>query len=385
MNKLESTLEQMSPKRADQLQFFRFISFFFIFILHANAYNIFGIVSANTAAMAVSFFFILSGFTTAYSHYGDECSKPSCSSIIKYIRKKLSKMYPLYLWTLLYAVIYSGIPMQIATWNFEDNTELWQLLRNLFLVQSWKGSNYFAFNGVGWFLSSVMFLYILVPPALYVLDSVRRCKHPYIIYTGIFIALIAMVTGYSYCIRNLNTEFWGYVFPPARMGEFFAGMVLAQFVRGLEPKLYSIKLNNSLVLVLGTILELCVLFYWFGVTYRFPTGGWKYRIVQWLLPNFIVLFTFSFGVGLLSSLFRRKFLVRLGDISFECFLLHPLLIFSGIENISKRGSLFAILLMLICIILLADLIHGRSRITAKSPQKIEQLIHEDLPVHPGKS
>lgn len=50
------------------------------------------------------------------------------------------------------------------------------------------------------------------------------------------------------------------------------------------------------------------------------------KIVHWLLPNCMLIVTFAFGKGLLSKLFRNKWLVYLGDICFECFMIHVVLI-----------------------------------------------------------
>ena len=77
--------------------------------------------------------------------------------------------------------------------------------------------------------------------------------------------------------------------------------------------------------ILFTILEFLGIFSWI-VSLFLPSAAWTDNIVKWLLPNFALIGIFAFGKGYISSLLRWKTFVRLGDISFECFLVHYIVI-----------------------------------------------------------
>ena len=360
MDSIQGTIQatpKYRPKRLSNLQFLRFIAFFFILFLHAQEYNCIGFPVSNGAALAVAFFFMLSGFVTAYAHYGKEV-KPTISNISSYIWKKLKKVYPLYLFTLLYTVMYTTIPGQITYWDFDEPDIFIQFIRCLFLMQSWKTTNYFDFNGVAWFLSSIFLAYFFALPALWAISKIREKKHHTGYFLGILCSLLFITISYCYLIRNNpNEAYWGYIFPPARLGEFFIGMILAELCVGITQKVSTPKIYTSL---LFTGLEIAALTFWVGICFLYKDFDWKYRIVEWLLPNMFLLFVFSFNMGYISKVFSKNPFKFLGDISFECFLLHPLMISGGLGGISKRGSVFMIGLILLRTVFLASIIHKKN-------------------------
>ena len=77
---------------------------------------------------------------------------------------------------------------------------------NLCLLQSWigKSSIYFSYNGVAWFLSTMMFLY-LVAPYLYRFFKTKNCWISLCI-----VYLIMIVLGYF--IGGYNYEYTTYIF-----------------------------------------------------------------------------------------------------------------------------------------------------------------------------
>ena len=85
--------------------------------------------------------------------------------------------------------------------------------------------------------------------------------------------------------------------------------------------------------------------------------------VRWLLPNIFVLLVFAFGGGLFSGLFRLKWLKRLGDLSFECFLTHKMIITlyycANIGGESKLSNLFRLVFVFGTTVLLALLLNKK--------------------------
>lgn len=69
--------------------------------------------------------------------------------------------------------------------------------------------------------------------------------------------------------------------------------------------------------------------------------------------------------GYISKIFCHHFLLRLGDISFECFLLHQLVLkiyasVTGVGAISKLGNLFSASFCLFVTIIFAMMLSDKS-------------------------
>ena len=82
----------------------------------------------------------------------------------------------------------------------------------------------------------------------------------------------------------------------------------------------------------------------------------------WILPNAAVLIAFSFGKGMLSRFFSSKPLVRIGDVTFECYLIHSLIIpmygkFNKFDTSYTLGSLFSLAFCLLLTYAIAFYVH----------------------------
>ena len=352
--------------RANQLQFLRFLAFLLIFFFFfGSIYPLSWLPGNNGAAYAVSFFFMLSGFVAAYSRYGKPVDS-SPRSIIQYIWKKLKKSYPLYVVTLLFAAVYNDLPLSftINTGSHLLKPLLVQLLKNLLLIQSWFRTGYFAYNGVGWFLSTIFFLYLITLPALAIINKIQKSKHHVIFNTFMVFAFIGFAFFYAWFVRDHNVEFWGYIFPPARVAEYLIGILLGYLVHDIHPVLSKSKVTAPLTtgIEAGIFLLLGYLIF-----REFPF--WQNRIAIWLFPNIILLLSFGLGTSYFSKLFSWRPLVSLGNISFECFLIHPVIInfyryLSGMshtvvheDTYYYNGNVFSLLYCLGLTLLIAFYVH----------------------------
>lgn len=276
---------------------------------------------------------------------------------------KLVKLYPLYFVTTVFAVSYSGIPNCIANSDFETlDKSLEQLVKNLLLIQSWYSEHYFSYNGVGWFLSSIMFLYMLRIPLMACMTMLRKkAKYGYIVPYIIFMLAIIAIVIYCYMMRGAKLEYWLYVFPLSRIGEYVCGICLGYIICSVRDKVtYSFRTR-----IFFLIFETLSLIIWIIALYSPVFKPWHATIVSWLFPNVLLLTVFTFGKGIVSDLFKFKIFKYLGDISFICFLIHQVIIQqysvnSGISVTSRHGGAFSILFCLSITVILAMLI--------KSPQ-----------------
>ena len=167
----------MKTKRLDQLQFLRFIAFGFIFLFHAFGTNLEPYLYTTNAAYAmVSFFFILSGFGSGYSS-ADRREKPTVKAVCYHLWKKIKKIYPLLFVTTIYFVLQSDLPQAINIGNLELLKENgWNLMKCLLMIQSW-GNPFLFYNGVTWFISTILFLYLFDLPVRYYLDKAHEKKN----------------------------------------------------------------------------------------------------------------------------------------------------------------------------------------------------------------
>ncbi len=348
MNKsVNNSVNMKKNSRLGQLQTLRFFAFMLIFLWHGDVWCNRFFPRGNGGAMAVSFFFILSGFVVGYSCYGKKI-KVSAGEMGKYMKKKILKLYPLYLLTTLFAAVFSELPACLLRGDFKGMlTPGTQLLKNLFLVQSWFPANkgYFSYNSLGWFLSSLMFLYLINIPLMALLNKYRPNMWKLVISA---FGLYAVIVLYSYGVRNTNMEFWAYIMPLSRIWEYLIGIVLGYGI--VCMKMNNDSDNKNRVHIIATFLEIACFGIWVGVLYTKPVPDWTSRVVWWIIPNVILIVVYSLGMGLFTRAFQNKVLVFLGNISFELYLIHQLVIkvYSKLPIQHKLGPLKNVMSLVIC-------------------------------------
>lgn len=336
--------------REEQLQFLRFWAFFNVFVCHGEQWLFFKYPTSHCSTAAVSFFFMLSGLVTALAFFNRDV-RLSWREEGKYLWRKVKKIYPLYLFTTLYLFLYTNTESLTALFDVQRFPG--QLVRNLLLVQSWSAEGALSYNVVGWFLSTLMFLSVFSLPVMFLLNKINRRPKGWLLLSGALAGTLFLTAVYCYLTKNLDMGYWQYIFPPARMGEYLGGMLLGMLVCTLKPHL---KQGNT-VRIVFTVLEVGALGYWFFMLSR-AGSPWRSRIFTWLLPNLVLIGVFTCGMGWVSSLFRWKPLVCLGDISFECFLIHNVFLVQyavvhGNETLSQSENAAVFLFCLGMSILLA--------------------------------
>ena len=353
--------DKVTDNRESQLQFLRFLAFLNVFVLHISSWRTDGYPAWNGAVSAVTFFVMLSGILAGYSSYGKKVEL-SLGAIGKDIRKKFRKVYPLHVITTFCGLIYVGLPAQLMYDLSNCADELIQLARNLLLIQSWFPVGYMSYNDVSWYLSTLFFLYLLNIPLQALLCAVGKKQRHNGIFTAMMLVLLLATAGYSYLTYTsgyvTDVHFWQYVFPPARIGQYFIGMIAGYMLR--ERKERGLPRKTALF----TIAEVLSLGLW--VCALLTGESWYSRLVWWIFPNLLVLVVFLLGQGWVSKLFRFSPLVRLGDVSFECYLVHACVLdaLAGMEPFTDWGRLVCIGISLGFTLLLAFYLHGKPRKTA---------------------
>lgn len=334
----DAALPQTTGQRAEQLQFLRFLAFLNVFLYHGECWNFMNYPVSHGGTFAVSFFIMLSGLVTGYSRYGRE-AYPSIQNIHRDMRGKVLKIYPVYFLILMLTVMLSGVPAMLNTGDMAGLRGLSvDLLQGALLLQAWPGM-----GGTLWFLSTILFLYLLNLPAMWLIRKGKEHRLRYFLWGGAFAGLMILTVVYCRLTRNTDMGYWQYKFPPARMGEYLGGMLLGYAIRDFKSQPILEKIPRGVF----TLAEAAVLGFWF-YSLRRAGSPWMNHVVSWLIPNTALLGVFTFGMGRISQVFRWKPLAYLGNISFECYVIHHTVIRFFILNNYTEGNTVASQIFSLC-------------------------------------
>lgn len=346
----------------------RFIFIYLIVLSHFSWGNHMPIEFGGDCGVA--FFFMLSGFILTLNH--NPSFSGNSDTTIAFIKRRFYKIYPLHLFCLIVALI-------TCPWILSSD---FKFIPSVFLLQSWFPDNsiYFGGNGVAWFLSDIMFFYILFPITCRFIISTNITR----LISLIFILIAAYSLYNIFLVPQNKINYLLYVFPPIRFLDFCFGIALARlfiYVRNLHwtPKrtLISFLESSTIILFILTALIYPI------IPYRFAT------VLLFWIPSALIILVFSLfndRPGHIGRLLHSKLLTNLGKISFEIFLIHTTII-SIISRICHKLDftlpyIFALIILTIIIVTFAHLIHTHypiiwkngcnliSHLKAKTPDKL---------------
>lgn len=179
---------------------------------------------------AVSFFFILSGYLSLNSN----TSNPKI-----YYTRKFFRIFPVYWMALLIALV-ETVPIR-SFWKIQNVDDI---LMHVFLLQAWSDNpqNYYL-NAPMWFLSALLFFYILLP---WLQTLLKRFPVSFTISTFLYMFFVLFpIKSYTdgLCLFNIRA-----CLPLVRLPEFLLGMVLAYWLQRITlPSLH--RISSFLLLV----------------------------------------------------------------------------------------------------------------------------------------
>lgn len=255
----------------------------------------------------VAFFFALSGYGLM-NGYGARAAAGTLD-FVPFMRRRLSRIYPMHLLAL--AVAFAAMP-----WNFVD---IKADILSALLLQSWT-PDYFATNGPAWFLSTLVFLYVLFPWMARRVAAMRLRMLASMVVVGIVLMLAAYIVIDAVGADKDTATRWLYVFPPARVLDFFLGMAVFRFCGALRARADNLSSGIVFALQMASMALVAALV----PVYLCLGLPWQLGVVFWL-PVAAVVCVFALtdgkalaGVRAMSS----RPLSYLGNISMEIFLLH---------------------------------------------------------------
>lgn len=318
----------MMPPRRDLLPAvtpLRFPAAFVVFLVHcwmyfkgANPLS-FDIPQFHLAA-CVQFFFMLSGFILTYN-YLDEFRRPTRRGVWNFYVARWARVYPVHVLTALVA-----LPMTVRVFRSGQVADpatisgVHLLMLQAFVPVDSPAVN--VFNGVSWSLSVECCFYLLFPlliPALATGSWARRGLALAVVFAPWAGAVAALFAGYAIPVW-INP----YRFPPIRMVDFVAGILLGilwhhQRAKGGAPMSERRATATEVAALAGLAL-------WAWVCIRLSSGKSWESVVNWIgvyLPPFAAcLWVFARGRGAVSRIVASKTLEYLGEISFAFYMLH---------------------------------------------------------------
>lgn len=238
----------------------------------------------------VTLFFMLSGFMMYYTKRDD--IHPMTGIM------KMRKMYPLHLLTFLISIIVWQ-PWRKYTLSFLLKAGILHLT----LLQAWFPKYTFTYNGLAWYLSITLFLYVISYPLILL---TRRIKKP----LPAILLLLVIITAINWYGGGVDSGL--YTNPIYRILDFLLGMVIAKYYLD----------NDNLTEKSASFLELALI-PWFLVQYgvSFVLG---YTPGYYSALFTVLLYVFAVGKGCISKILSLPLFHRLAKYSFEFYMIHEL-------------------------------------------------------------
>lgn len=349
-------LQKIKPMRIEQLTFTRFIAALGIVYFHfghdtffyKSKYSSHLLEQAN---VAVSYFFVLSGFVMAVAYNNKTVSYGS------YYASRFARIYPLFLFALLMFVAYQfiiNIPVDFA-----------EFLANFFVVQAWIPGYPLTLNFTGWSLSVEFFFYLTFPFFMNYVFKKFSFKN---IFIGAVIFWII-----SQLIFSISLEYFYSGFPSKSHDiiHFNPIMHLNEFLIGIVGAYVYLRIKDRKHAYSWIGIVVCALAFYFLLKYKLPYINFHNGFLAVVFLPLIVFL--ALDKSLISKMLNLKPFVFLGEISYGIYILQvPVYLFSvfaferlGISFSFNRYVVVLILFSSFCYILiekpLRDFINKKSK------------------------
>ncbi|MEU8773231.1 acyltransferase [Streptomyces sp. NPDC048606] len=302
------------PVALPSLTGLRWTAALMVFLYHVHIVEYFGGRANDLVTFAfgmgstgVSFFFVLSGFVLAWS----TPSSPAGRGIVRFWRRRLARIYPLHLVTVVAALAL------VYFLGAGERPTPGSLGANLGLIQSWFPQvPYFqGLNPVSWSLAVEAFFYAAFP---LMIGPLRRLgRHAPVVVAGACLVVIVAIPTVWELTGVADGQVWAnYFFPLYRLPEFVLGIALAELVRAGRWR--GPGLTVSLALTMAG--------YFLGYQ-----ADYAFRTVACTIVGFSTLIAAAAQADLRGepSPWRGRISVRLGEVSFAFYMVHILVIRAG--------------------------------------------------------
>lgn len=289
----------------------RFIASVGIFLHHLN-------YPLGIGPMCVTFFFVLSGFTTSYSMQQKEFLING-KNLKEYYIGKVKKLYPLYLLTFFISIPvmnYMGINFNFA-----------HIVRNLLMIQVFypNSNEVFFFNGLGWFLVDIMFFYLITPFIFTLIKKISK-NIKMLLILAIAMCCLGFFIAYQFKWKMDPYSFsWWFIYisPYFRFFDYLIGFIFGFVFLVIKNNIRPSTINT----IIYSILEIfsVVAFYLIFKSNVLQIDSLRYGIF-YVPTSILIIFIFAIGKGMVSKILFFRPLVYLGNLSFIIYMIHQLVI-----------------------------------------------------------
>lgn len=312
-------------KRLDSLEALRALACIAMFLFHC------GIDISGAGAACV--FFMLSGFTLSFTQLRrGTFSNPGVIGSARAAVKRIRRLYPLHIICLLPVLALNLLEMSRGLSYDTYSSLIRKLVASALLVQSWVPDSAVAvsFNGVAWFLSTLLFLYFAFPFVFGIirkLPSIRAALAAMLVLAVSQIALGFAAPSLESRLLSLGLipadgkfAYWfSYIFPLFRLFDFSVGCILGWIFVAAgsreRPVLALVSEAVTLILLIATHLL---------YKHSTPLPGWEaFKYTQIFVPfSAAAIFTFAMGQGPAVKWLTNRFTLFIAGISSDFFLIH---------------------------------------------------------------
>lgn len=286
---------------------------------------------------AVNWFMMMSGFVLCAAHekhlavlYSSGVLTPTAADVKSFMAKRVRHVAPLYIVALVLMVILRHNDFNVMTF-----------LPSLLMIQSWIPLDryFFAYNSPAWFISDIMFCYLMFLPLLWYISAKKRgALKLFALTMGTYCAMLMLVPSLPQWVFYLF-----YIFPPMQLAAFIMGMLLWQIASRLRLSLTPPCLSNLLIIIALSSVGISMTgygllpdrlnlgIYWWpstllmllGLTVTDATDCFMTRLLHW--RPFIMLGNASMAFYLLhlSWIKGTRLLLKLTDVSLPAYVELP--------------------------------------------------------------
>lgn len=331
----------MNNKRLTGIQALRAIAFLEIFLGHCG-------MECFSASFGVAIFTILSGFCMGINYLPkSESLSLSPGNSVKFGISKVKRLYVLHLIMLLITYIMVQMP--------DSKEAITSLIADVLLLKSWRtnSADYFAYNGVSWYLSMYLFVCMGAP---YVIRGIARIKKKtQLITAGAVVYAAMLVIGYYVSVTPIPigdgfAKWLTYISPIYRSLDFSMGVMLGWIYLNYNKEWVR---NSKAVIVLEVFAVL--LFFLMEYAYIFVASKYPGLVDNAYFTFTALLFVWVFAVcgGPITKALDNKVLVLIGNLSSAAFLIHQIVIrwFKMQFRIEISENIYLVTVIIVCFVI----------------------------------
>lgn len=301
----------------------------------------------DACARMVEILFLLSGFLMAYNYF-EKNEETTLTQGFQIIQRKLKKLFPIHFITFILQLFFVGYWV-----NKTLNYKLTIGLLNLSFMHAWFKETEFSFNNVSWFLSALLFCYLITP-------SLKGFIKQYRLFP-IFLTILFVRTFLEYAI---NTETRSILLdlhcnPFIQSLNYSLGYIFGVYFT--QKTALNSMLKEKLGFYENSILELLILTLYLLCCIKL---GSLYRIFFVLLACPLI-YIIAINKGLISKLLSTTPIQKASTITLELFMFHSFILYHFPTDKSSPITYLTFLLLTILTSIIYRLMY--SLITKRFP------------------